>query len=157
MAPGIDSSLISRISFTPGPGQEKSKHKPIPPLVVKGVRFIHLAGKDKYYLSEPPVPLKTIEPLSIAGIKNLLYEIEKENSRFSADFIRFNQIYPLGLDKIIDFTDKKRIYLGIVEGKLSMIYQENGVFQYTQISSHTLKKFKNDIFFHVMLVKRKDK
>jgi hypothetical protein len=148
IAPGIDSSLISEISFTPGPGREKS------PLIVKGMRFIHLAGNGKYYLSEPPVPLKTIEPLSITGIKNLLYEIEKENSLFGADFIRFTQIQPLGLDKIIDFTDKNRIYLGIVEGKLSMIYRENGVFQYTKISSHTLKKFKNDIFFHVMLEKK---
>jgi hypothetical protein len=92
--------------------------------------------------------------LSIAGIKNLLYEIEKESPRFSADFIHFSQIRSLGLDKIIDFTDKNKIYLGIVEGKLSMMYQENGVFQYTQISSHTLKKFKNDIFFHVMLEKK---
>jgi hypothetical protein len=157
IAPGIDSSRISKISFTPGPGQEKSKLKVIPPIIIKGVRFIHLVGKDKYYLSKPPVPLKTIEPLSIAGIKNFLYEIEKENSRFSADFIHFSQIHSLGLDKIIDFTDKNRVYLGIVEGKLSMIFLENGVFQYTQISSHTLKKFKNDIFFHVMLVKRKDK
>lgn len=157
MSPGIDSSRISKISFTPGPDQEKSKLKVIPPIIVKEVRFTHLVGNDKYYLSLPPVPLITIEPLSIAGIKNFLYEIEKENSRFSADFIRFSQIHPLGLDKIIDFTDRNRIYLGIVEGKLSMIFQENGVFQYTQISSHTLKKFKNDIFFHVMLVKRKDK
>ena len=154
IAPGIDGSRISKISFTPGPGREKSKPKVIPPIIIKGVRFIHLAGKGKYYLSEPPVPLKTIEPLSIAGIKNLLYEIEKENSRFSADFIHFSQIHPLGLDKIIDFTNKNRIYLGIVEGKLSMIYRENSVFQYTPISSHTLKKFKNDIFFHVMLEKK---
>jgi hypothetical protein len=154
IGPGIDSSLISKIYFTPGPGQEKSKHKSFAPLIVKGLRFIHLAGSGKYYLSEPPVPLKTIESLSIAGIKNLLYEIEKENPRFSADFIRFTQIRPLGLDKIIDFTDKNKIYLGIVEGKLSMIYQENGVFQYTRISSYTLKKFKNDIFFHVMLEKK---
>jgi hypothetical protein len=154
IAPGIDSSLISEVSFTPGPGMEKSKSKPNPPLMVKGLRFVHLVGKSKCYLSEPPVPLKTIEPLSIARIKNLLYEIEKENPRFSADFIRFTQIRSLGLDKIIDFTDKNRIYLGIVEGKLSMIYQENGVFQYTQISSHTLKKFKDDIFFHVMLEKK---
>jgi hypothetical protein len=145
IAPGIDSSLISEVSFTPGTAQEK------PPLMIKGLRFIHLAGNGKYYLSEPPVPLKTIEPLSIAGIKNLLYEIEKENPRFSADFVRFSQIHPLGLDKIIDFSDKNRIYLGIVEGKLSMISRENGVFQYTLISSHTLKKFKNDIFLHVML------
>lgn len=151
IAPGIDSSRISEISFTPGPGQEKSKHKPTPPLILKGVRFIHLARNGKYYLSEPPVPLKNIEPLSITGIKNFLYEIEKENPRFSADFIGFTQIRTLGLDKIIDFTDKNKIYLGIMEGKLSMIYQENGVFQHTQISSHTLKKFKNDIFFHVML------
>ncbi len=154
IAPGIDSSRITEVSFTAGPGKEKSKSKPIPPLMVKGLRFIHLAGNSKYYLSEPPVPLKTIESLSTAGIKNLLYEIEKEDPRFSADFIHFTQIHPLGLDKIIDFTDKNRIYLGIVEGKLSMIYQENGVFQYTQISSHTLKKFKNDIFFHVMLEKK---
>ncbi len=154
IAPGIDSSFISEVSFTPGPGMEKSKSKPNPPLMVKGLRFVHLAGKGEYYLSEPPVPLRTIEPLSIAGIKNLLYEIEKENPRFSADFIGFSQIRSLGLDKIIDFTDKNRIYLGIVEGKLSMIYRENGVFQYTQISSHTLKKFKNDIFFHVMLEKK---
>jgi hypothetical protein len=154
MAPGIDRSDISKISFIPRPGQEKSKHKEISPFIVKGVRFIHLVEKGNYYLSEPPVPLKTIEPLSIAGIKNLLYEIEKENPGFSADFIGFSQIGPLGLDKIIDFSDKNRIYLGIVEGKLSMIYQENGVFQYTQISSHTLKKFKKDIFFHVMLEKK---
>jgi hypothetical protein len=157
IVPGIDSSRISGISFTPGPGQEKSKHKPLPPLIVKGLRFIHLAGNGKYYLSEPPVPLKTIEPLSIAGIKNLLYQIEEENLRYRADFIRFSQIRPLGLDKIIDFTGKNRIYLGTVAGKLSMIYRENNVFQYTQISSSTLKKFRNDIFFHVMLEKRKDK
>lgn len=154
IGPGIDSSLISEISFTPGPGQRKSQHKPLAPLIVKGLRFIHLVDSGKYYLSEPPVPLKTIEPLSIAGIKNLLYEIEKENPRFSADFIGFSQIRSLGLDKIIDFTNKNRIYLGIVEGKLSMIYRENGVFQYTRVSSHTLKKFKNDIFFHVMLEKK---
>jgi hypothetical protein len=148
IAPGIDSSRISKVSFIPAPGMEK------PPLMVKGLRFIHLAGSGKYYLSEPPVPLETIVPLSITGIKNLLYEIEKENPRFSADFIRFSQIGPLGLDKVIDFSDKNKIYLGIVEGKLSMIYQENGVFQYTRISSHTLEKFKNDIIFYVMLEKK---
>jgi hypothetical protein len=148
VAPGIDSSRISKVSFIPAPGMEKS------PLMVKGLRFIHLAGSGKYYLSEPPVPLETIVPLSITGIKNLLYEIEKENPRFSADFIRFSQIGPLGLDKVIDFSDKNKIYLGIVEGKLSMIYRENGVFQYTPISSHTLEKFKNDIIFYVMLEKK---
>jgi hypothetical protein len=148
IAPGIDSSRISEVSFTPGPGREKT------PLTVRGLRFIHLAGNGQYYLSVPAVPLDTIEPLSIAGIKNLLFEIEKENPRFSADFIRFSQIEPLELDKVIDFSDKKKIYLGIVEGKLSMIYREEGVFQYTQISSYTLEKFKNDIFFHVMLEKK---
>lgn len=154
IAAGIDSSRISKVSFIPAPGMETSKQKAIPPLMVKGLRFIHLAGSGKYYLSEPPVPLETIEPLSITGIKNLLYEIEKENPRFSADFIRFSQIGPLGLDKVIDFSDKNKIYLGIVEGKLSMIYRENGVFQYTRISSHTLEKFKNDIIFYVMLEKK---
>jgi hypothetical protein len=148
IAPGIDSSRISKVSFIPAPGMEKS------PLMVKGLRFIHQAGSGKYYLSEQPVPLVTIQPLSITGIKNLLYEIEKENPRFSADFIRFSQIGPLRLDKVIDFSDKNKIYLGIVEGKLSMIYRENGVFQYTPISSHTLEKFKNDIIFYVMLEKK---
>jgi len=152
--PGIDSSRLSRISFTPGPDQQKSKNKSLPPLIVKGLRFIHLADNGNYYLSEPPIPLKTIESLSVAGIKNLLYQIEEENHRYRADFIRFTQIRSLGLDKIIDFTDKNRIYLGTVEGKLSMIYQENGVFSYTQISSSTLKKFSNNIFFHVMLEKK---
>jgi hypothetical protein len=152
--PDIDNSRISRISFTPDPALQKSKHKSLPPLIIKGVRFIHLAENGKYYLSESPIPLKTIEPLSVAGIKHLLYQIEEKNHRYRADFIRFTQIRPLGLDKIIDFTDKKRIYLGTVEGKLSMIYKENGVFLYTQISSSTLKKFRNDIFFHVMLEKK---
>lgn len=146
--PGIDGSRLSGISFT--------THKPLPPLIIKGVRFIHLVGSVKYYLSKPPVPLKTIEPLSIAGIKNFLYQIEKENRRFRADFIRFSQIRPLGLDKIIDFADKDRIYLGTVEGKLSLIYRENGVLQYTEISSQTLKKFKEDIFFHVILEKKEE-
>ncbi len=145
IAPGIDSSRISEVSFTLGPGREK------PPLMVRGLRFIHLAGNGQYYLSVPAVPLETIEPLSIAGIKKLLFEIEKETPRFSADFIRFSQIESLGLDKVIDFSDKNRIYLGIVDDKLSMIYQENGVFQFMQISSHTLVKFKNDIVFHVLL------
>lgn len=152
--PDIDNSRISRISIIPAPGQQKSKHKSPPLLIIKGVRFIHLAGNGRYYLSEPPVPLKTIEPLSVAGIKNLLYQIEEENHSYRADFIRFTQIRPLGLDKILDFSDKNRIYLGTVEGKLSMIYQENGVFLYTQISSSTLKKFRNNIFFHVMLEKK---
>ena len=154
MRPGINTSRISRISFTSGPGQRKSKHKSLSPLIIKGVRFIHLGGNGTYYLSEPPIPLKTIEPLSAAGIKNLLYQIEEKNHRYRADFLRFTRIRPLGLDKIIDFTDKNKIYLGTVEGKLSMIYQENGVFLYTQISSGTLKKFRNDIFFHVMLEKK---
>ncbi len=148
IAPGIDSSLISVVSFTPGPGLE------IPPLMIKGLRFILLADNGKYYLSVPPVPLKTIEPLSIAGIKKLLFEIEKEYPRFSADFIHFSRIETLGLDKVIDFSDKNRIYLGIVDDKLSMIYRENGVFQFTEISSLTLEKFKNDIFFHVLLVQK---
>jgi hypothetical protein len=152
--PGLTNNRISRISFTSRPGQQKSKHKPLPPLIIKGVRFIHLGNNGTYYLSVPPIPLKTIEPLSAAGIKNLLFQIEEKNHRYRADFIRFTRIRPLGLDKIIDFADKNRIYLGTVEGKLSMIYQENGVFLYTRISSSTLKKFRNDIFFHVMLEKK---
>jgi hypothetical protein len=58
------------------------------------------------------------------------------------------------LAKIIDFADKNKIFLGTVEGNLSMIYEENGVLQSTRISFDTLKKFKDDIVFHVVLEKR---
>ena len=43
IAPGIDNSRIREVSFTPAPGMETSKQKAIPPLMVKGLRFIHLA------------------------------------------------------------------------------------------------------------------
>ena len=57
--------------------------------MVKGLRFIYLAGSGKYYLSEPPVPLETIEPLSITGIKNLLYEIELSGKEIK-DYLEYS-------------------------------------------------------------------
>lgn len=123
----------------------------------KRLRFKQLTGTGdgKYYLSEKAIPIKTIEPMNTTGIKNLLYKIETDvQQQFSANLIGFAQIQPLKLAKIIDFADKNKIFLGTVEGNLSMIYEENGVLQFTRISSDTLKKFKDDIVFHVVLEKR---
>jgi hypothetical protein len=123
----------------------------------KRLRFKRLTGYNdgKYYLSEKSIPIKTIEPMNTTGIKNLLYKIETDvQQQFSANLIGFAQIQPLGLAKIIDFADKNKIFLGTVEGNLSMIYEENSVLQFTRISSDTLKKFEDDIVFHVVLEKR---
>jgi hypothetical protein len=156
----IDSTRFQRAAFERNQKNQHNKKQEIYlNLTVNNMRlrFKRLTGYDdgKYYLSEKGIHIKTIEPLSITGIKNLLYKIETNVQRqFSANLISFAQIQPLGLAKIIDFADKNKIFLGTVEGNLGMIYEENGVLQFTRISSDTLKKFKDDIVFHVILEKR---
>ncbi|NIM14023.1 MAG: hypothetical protein GTO45_18410 [Candidatus Aminicenantes bacterium] len=156
----IDSTRFHRAAFETNQKTQHNKKREIYlNLTVnhKRLRFKRLIDYDdgKYYLSEKAIPIKTIEPMNTTGIKNLLYKIETDvQQQFSANLINFAQIQPLGLAKIIDFADKNKIFLGTVEGNLSMIYDENGVLQSTRISSDTLKKFKDDMVFHVVLEKR---
>jgi len=166
--PGSGSSPVHRVSFAfaaePAAGKTTLKSSGQTIALALNVnskrmrfKFKSLSMDGKYYISEKPVPADFIEPLDLTGIKNVLYAMEEDSHRqFSANLIRFEQVHPLGLDKIIDFSNKDKIFPGTVEGNLSMIYEENGVLRSTRISSETLRKFKNDVFIHVVL-ERKEK
>ncbi len=156
----INNTRFHRAAFvTTRENRDKKKGATYLDLTVnhKRLRFKRLTAYNhgKYYLSDKAIPMKTIKPTNITGIKNLLFEIEADaQEQFSANLINFAQIQPLGLTKIIDFADKNKIFLGTVEGNLSMIFEENGVLQSTRISSAALKKFKDDMVFHVVLEKK---
>lgn len=160
LAPGInseDTRLVSFIyvnekvpqigstSLKPGPGR----------IIVCGIRFTQLSNNTEYYLSNEPFPVQKIEPLNISGIKNILYKIEKEtNNRFSADLVSLERINRLRLNRRFNLTDKNKIFLGVKAGKIGMIYEEGYALQHMEISSDTLLKFKETMFFYIMLRKK---
>jgi len=160
--PGIDGSLLKYAVLNIA-AKTKSPQPPkinnVPPFTVNNIRFIHLSAQNiragKFFISAKPLAVKSVTPLSISGIKTLLIDIEKNSPPgFSANLIRLTQIRPLELTRTIDFNDKHKLYLGIADGKLCMIAEENGLLQSTALSDTTLNKFKNNLYFYVLLEKK---
>jgi hypothetical protein len=90
----INNTRFHRATFeTNQKNQGKKKGETYLNLTVnnKRLHFKRLTGYDdgKYYLSEKPIPIKTIEPMNTTGIKNLLYKIETNvQQQFSANLIK---------------------------------------------------------------------
>lgn len=158
--PGINIDEIHRVSFINLPEQaiknlSLSSKPGADKIIVKGIRFSRLSDHKEYYLSLKPVPAHAINPLNIAGIKKILFQIEEEtDNRFSADLLSLAHINQLGLEKRLDFSDKERIFLGAAAGKLVMIYEEGNILQHMEISSAALAKFKENMFFFIILKKK---
>jgi hypothetical protein len=160
--PGIDGSqlkyAVPNFTALTKPPQPPKKNN-VPPFRVNNIRFVHLTLQNirpgKFFISAKPLAVKSVTPLSISGIKHLLFDIEKKSPPgFSANLIRLPQIRPLELSRYIDFNDKHKLYLGIADHKLCMIAEENGLLQSTALSDTTLNKFKNNLYFYVLLEKK---
>ena len=152
ISPDGNKNRIDRVFFKNGENARKTIN-----IRVTGISFTQLVTNKKYFLSDQPIPIIKADPLNLSGIKKILFQIEKNTKNaFSADLISFDQIQQFELKKKINFSDKNKIYLGTHDGLLSMIYEQNGIFHHTIISPLTMKKFKNTIYFYIILRKNQD-
>lgn len=152
-------SRLHRVSFTKMETRPPdSTEKPVRKIIKLGsrrLRFRPLPGEKNYYLIETPIPLRAVKPLNLSGIKKVLYNIEKVTGHiYSADLLDFQQIRQWELNKTINFAHKDHIYIGTVEGNLCMIFEEKGILKHTGISPATLEKFKDHIYFYLVITKK---
>jgi hypothetical protein len=125
-------------------------------LDIGGILFRPLAAHPGYLLSAQPVPVSTIDPVDTSGIKQCLFTVEKEtNGAYAAELVSLEDVSRWRLDDTIDFSAKNTILLGTREGNLGMIYEEGGVCKHTAISANALKKFKDTMYFYIILKKLK--
>ena len=124
------------------------------PFEIDGIQFRPLPARPGYFLSAQPLPLKNVEPANVAGIKKLLFTIEGlTNKGYEALLVSLDDVSIGKLDRIIDFSDKNVIFLGTREGKLGMIYEEQGIYKHAVLSANALEKFRDSIHFFIMLRK----
>lgn len=157
--PGINTADLTRVSFKKednAPDSRRASRQPaVEPMTVGDIRFTRLNNDKEYYLSGKPVRVKNIEPAAISGIKKVLFQIEEEtNKRFRADLVSLEHIDRLGLHRYFKTTGDKKIFLGTKAGKIGMIYEENTVLQHMEISPGTLDKFKENMYFYIILKKK---
>lgn len=157
--PGVDTAGLTRVSFKKE-GNALDSHaaarKPaVESMTVNDTRFTRLSHDKEYYLSAKPVRVKNIEPAAISGIKKVLFQIEeKSNKKFRADLVSLELIGRLGLQRFFKPTKDNKIFLGTKAGKVGMIYEENTLLQHMEISPGTLEKFKDDMYFYIILKKK---
>lgn len=146
--PGVVSTDLKEVSFS-RPNSDGGT-----PFKINGIQFRPLPARPGYFLSAQPVPIKNIEPANLAGIKKLLFTIEgRTNKGYEALLVSLEDVSSWNLDRIIDFSDKNIIFLGTREGKLGMIYEEQGIFKHAALSANALEKFRDSIHFFIMLRK----
>lgn len=159
LRPGIDEKKISTAGWPVKEGFSKPRQTVLPPPVNitlnrQQLLFMPLPGLNGYYLSQKPFPVEHIEPFTIQGIKQMLFRLEAQTQKkFRADFIPFERVNQLELNRLIDFSNKDRVFLGTREGKVCMISREGDIFQATPLSPTTLERFKKDIYIYVLLIK----
>lgn len=150
LRPGTPPTGADRASFSrPDSGRTTA-------LGIGGILFRPLAANPDYLLSAQPVPVSSIEPVDTSGIKQRLFAVEqKTGGAYTAELVRLEDVSSWRLNRRIDFSAKNVILLGTREGNLGMIYEEGGVFKHTALSVNALKKFKDTMYFYIILKKLK--
>ncbi len=154
-SPGPPSNKMRWAVF---PAKRAKPPDPPPPPRFAGVTFTPLDKGGAYYISLPPVPLGAIRPPNPEGIKKFLTRIETETGgRFRATLTSVEHIRRFRLDRRFDFSDKNTIFLGLMAGRLSMLYEENRLLRHTPISTETMNKYNDTMYVPVLLTRKTGK
>ena len=114
---------------------------------IEGLRFRRISSFK--FITEKPICANKIDNISFKGIYDFLENLRSIHK----------QNYKIELMTIFDVKryvkiDSSRIFLGTSEGRVVMLYNENGKIAHGFITESTIKKFRNNIFFHLMLLKK---
>lgn len=118
----------------------KDKNSGKSPLEINGIKFEKISGN--IFLSVKPELLKIIPELTFEGIKKYLEKIDMQTE----------EGFRCNLWSLEDFNRYKKkghtgdVYLGLVDGRLNMIYWRSGRYDFQLISEDTLPAACNEIF-----------
>lgn len=109
-------------------------------LKINGIKFERISGR--VFLSAKPELLNIIPELTFAGIRKYLEKADKHAGKgFKCNFWSledFNRYKKKG--------QKGDVYLGLVDGRLHMIYWRSGRYSFQMISEDTLPAVCNEIY-----------
>lgn len=111
-----------------------------------GINFIEIS--EKIIISKEVIPILRIKDISFKSINNFILDIQSKcDKNFRAGLMSLNEI------EHFFSVGKNRILLGISEGRIIMIYKEKGKIESASITESTIKKFRENIFFPLILKK----